>query len=61
MGRIRTRIIKSTAKQLVEAHGDKFSVEFERNKKVLKEMNIGEDKLMRNKLAGYIVKVKKST
>lgn len=61
MGRIRTKMIKSTAKQLVEEYGDKFSEDFEKNKKVLDKMQITQDKLMRNKLAGYIVKVKKAT
>jgi small subunit ribosomal protein S17e len=61
MGRIRTKMIKSTAKQLVDAYGDKFSVDFEKNKKVLNEMQITQDKLMRNKLAGYIVTLKKAT
>ena len=54
-------MIKSTAKQLVEEYGDKFSEDFEKNKKVLDKMQITQDKLMRNKLAGYIVKVKKAT
>jgi small subunit ribosomal protein S17e len=61
MGRIRTKIIKSTAKQLVDGYGEKFSGDFEKNKKALDEMEITQDKLVRNKIAGYIVKLKKAT
>jgi small subunit ribosomal protein S17e len=61
MGRIRTKLIKSTAKQLVEEYGNKFSKDFEKNKKVLDEMKVAHDKSVRNKLAGYIVTLKKAT
>jgi len=60
MGRIRTKTIKSTAKQLVEEYGDKFNTDFENNKKVLDEMNVAQHKSVRNKLAGYIVTLKKA-
>ena len=61
MGRIRTKLIKSTAKMLLDELGDKFSEDFEKNKKVLDEMKITQDKLVRNKIAGYIVTLKKAT
>lgn len=61
MGRIRTKMIKATAKQLVDEYGDKFSTDFEKNKKVLNEMQVAQDKSVRNKLAGYIVTLKKAT
>ena len=61
MGRIRTKIVKSTAKQLIEQHEDKFSKDFEKNKKILEEMKITEHKSVRNKIAGYIVTLKKAT
>ena len=61
MGRIRTKMIKSAAKQLIDEYGDKFSEDFEKNKKVLNEMKIAKDKSVRNKVAGYIVTLKKAT
>jgi small subunit ribosomal protein S17e len=61
MGRIRTKMIKSTAKQLVDEYGEKFSADFDKNKKVLDEMKVAQDKSVRNKLAGYIVTLKKAT
>lgn len=60
MGRIKTKLIKSTGKQLLKEYGDKFSVDFENNKKVLDEMKVSQHKSVRNKLAGYIVTLKKA-
>jgi small subunit ribosomal protein S17e len=57
MGRIRGRWIKNLSKKLVEKYPDKFNKDFENNKKVLEEMNILEDKPIRNKVAGYIIDV----
>jgi small subunit ribosomal protein S17e len=57
MGRIRGRWIKSLSRKLVEKYPDKFSTNFESNKKTLVEMNLLEDKPIRNKVAGYIVDV----
>jgi small subunit ribosomal protein S17e len=61
LGRIRTKLIKTMAKQLIEQHGNKLSKDFEKNKKFLEELNIIEDKSVRNKIAGYIVTLKKAT
>lgn len=49
------------AKQLINKYGNKFSEDFEKNKKILEELNIIEDKSVRNKIAGYIVTLKKAT
>jgi len=57
MGRIRGKWIKNLSKKLVEQFPDKFNNNFEDNKKALNEMNIIDDKLMRNKVAGYIVDI----
>ncbi|MCD6476943.1 MAG: 30S ribosomal protein S17e [Candidatus Aenigmarchaeota archaeon] len=55
MGRIRTKWIKNLSKDLISQYPDKFNTDFENNKKVLNELNIIPDKLIRNKVAGYIV------
>lgn len=57
MGRIRTRWVKNVANELVKKYPDKFNTDFENNKKVLEEMKLVEDKIIRNKVCGYIVKV----
>lgn len=59
MGRIRTKEVKRLAKQLVEKYGDRFSKDFETNKQVLNELGIFSSKKMRNKVAGYIVRLMK--
>ena len=55
MGRIRGRWIKNLARKLIEKYPDRFSNNFENNKKVIDELNLIEDKPIRNKIAGYIV------
>ncbi len=57
MGRIRGKWIKNIAKKFVEKYPDKFSNDFESNKKALDEFNLLDDKPVRNKVAGYIVDV----
>lgn len=57
MGRIRTRWIKNVAKQLVKKYPDKFNSDFANNKKILEELNLIDDKPIRNKIAGYVVRV----
>ena len=57
MGRVRGKWIKNMSKRLVEQYPDKFNNKFEDNKKILNELKIIDDKLIRNKIAGYIVSV----
>ena len=57
MGRIRQKWIKNLAEQLANSYPDKFSADFVMNKKSLDELKIIEDKLVRNKIAGYIVRI----
>ncbi|HIQ49841.1 MAG TPA: 30S ribosomal protein S17e [Nanoarchaeota archaeon] len=59
MGRIKTTMIKNLGKKLLKKYPDKFTTDFEHNKKVLKELGIFESKKIRNKVAGYIVRLKK--
>ncbi len=60
MGRIRTRWIKTIAKELVKKYPERFTDNFEANKNVIKELGIIEAKSMRNKVAGYIVRIVKN-
>lgn len=50
-------MVKNMSKKLVENYPEKFSSNFENNKKVLNEMQLFCDKPVRNKVAGYIVTV----
>ncbi len=56
MGRIRTKDIKMTARKLVQNYPDKFG-DFKQNKAVVNELKLTEHKKMRNRIAGYIVRV----
>jgi small subunit ribosomal protein S17e len=57
MGRVRQTYIKRLAKDLVEADPERFSDDFEENKEELKEMDEFDSKRLRNRTAGYIVRV----
>ncbi len=56
MGRIKSTLVKRTAKSLLKEK-NKFSESFEKNKKLLG--NTMPSKRIRNRVAGYISKLKK--
>lgn len=55
MGRIRAKWIKNLAEEFVKVYPDKFNANFDNNKKILNELKITDSKIIRNKIAGYIV------
>lgn len=57
MGKIRTTMIKRLAKEFVNNYPDKFTVDFEKNKQLLKELGAFPSKKIRNQVAGYIVRM----
>ena len=56
MGKIKSKMIKRTSGELIE-NGIEFSEEFEKNKKILG--NTAPSKKLRNRMAGYLVQLKK--
>jgi small subunit ribosomal protein S17e len=61
MGRIKSALIKRTARKLVEKTAEgTFSNEFNDNKKPLSN-NTMPSKRLRNKIAGYITRLNKNT
>ncbi len=60
MGRVRPGIVKKIAKRLIAEKEELFTADFEHNKKVLKELGIIPNKKLRNKVAGYMVRVVKN-
>ena len=56
MGRIKSKLVKRTAKLLLKEK-NQFNDNFEQNKKVLK--NLMPSKKIRNQIAGYITRLKK--
>ncbi|HEX55460.1 MAG: 30S ribosomal protein S17e [Candidatus Altiarchaeales archaeon] len=59
MGRIKQAFLKRIADKLLEEYGDEFTTDFETNKRKVQEFSNVESKTMRNKIAGYITRVKK--
>ena len=59
MGRIKNRLIKRSANDLLARYRDRFTTNFEDNKKVLGEVARIESKKIRNVLAGYLTKIMK--
>ncbi len=58
MGRVRQTYIKRLAKDLVESDNKEFSEDFDENKEILGETGEFNSKRLRNRVAGYIVRLK---
>ncbi len=57
MGNIRPTYIKRVAIELVQKYPDEFKLDdYEHNKKMVEELTDVESNMMRNKIAGYIVR-----
>lgn len=56
MGNIRPTYIKSLGTQLLNEHGDAFSTDFVQNKENVTKFTNVESKVIRNRVAGYIVR-----
>lgn len=59
MGKVRTFLIKSISKELINKYPDVFTTEFEENKKLLDKYLEIDSKHLRNRISGYIVNLLK--
>lgn len=59
MGRIKTKLIKRTGEELISIYQDKFSGDFEDNKKLLPGLAEINSKKLKNIIAGYITRLVK--
>ena len=59
MGRIKSKLVKRTARRLLEVTPESFDTTFNGSKKALGQ--ILPSKKVRNKIAGYIARIKKRT
>ena len=57
MGRIKTKLVKRTGEELFRNNPNKFSEDFEDNKKVLPELTELNSKKLRNVIAGYVTRL----
>ena len=55
MGRVRPVFIKKISKELLSKYSDIFTDDFEKNKDLLNQYVVIQSKLIRNRIAGYIV------
>ena len=54
MGKVRTTLVKRTARKLLEMYPELFTGDFEHNKKVVSQLIEFRSKKLRNQIAGYI-------
>lgn len=59
MGNVRPRYIKNLARRLLEVYPDRFSDDFESNKKAVAELADIPSKTVRNRVAGEITRIVK--
>jgi len=59
MGRIKSKLIKRTSRQLLKNSDESFGKTFAENKKALGSTL--QSKKMRNKIAGYVARIKTNT
>lgn len=59
MGRVKTKNIKKASKELLEQYPDEFSEDFAYNKAKVDEFTTVQSKSVRNKIAGYVVALKR--
>lgn len=60
MGRIKTQLIKRATQQMFKEYGDRFSKDFDENKKVVDKIARMHGKKLRNVIAGYITRLVKA-
>jgi small subunit ribosomal protein S17e len=56
LGKVKTEQIKKTGKELMTRFPNKFSSNFEENKKLVDTLTAGTTTRVRNKIAGYITR-----
>lgn len=57
MGKVRTSLVKRTARKLLALYPDKFTRDFEHNKQAVRELLDVQSKKLRNQIAGYITRL----
>jgi len=57
LGSIRQGYIKNSARILIQDYPDEFTADFETNKRLVEQYTDGTAKAVRNRLAGYLVRL----
>jgi len=58
MGKVRTEMVKRTARELMERYPDRLTADFEANKKAIAEFFPLDTKRLRNRVAGYATRLR---
>jgi len=58
LGKVRTETVKRISRELLRRYPDRFAGEFEADKKAVNELVITKSKRLRNRIAGYITRLK---
>ena len=59
MGKVRTDTIKRTSRELIRRFPDRFIGDFESDKQAVNELVTAQSKRLRNRIAGYVTRLKK--
>lgn len=59
VGKVRTELVKRLSVELVEKYPRSFSPDFEQNKQFLREIGLEVSKKLRNRIAGYVSRIKR--
>ncbi|MFH1505571.1 MAG: 30S ribosomal protein S17e [archaeon] len=60
MGRIKTQRIKAKTQEMMELHGEQFTTDYNKNKTIVEGLALIRSKKIRNVIAGYATRLKKS-
>jgi small subunit ribosomal protein S17e len=58
LGKVRTETVKRAARELIERFPEKFTNEYEPNKAAVNEVMKAPSKRLRNRIAGYVTRLK---
>jgi len=57
LGKVRTEQVKRIAQELIKRHPNKFSTDFESNKKLIESLTRISSRKLRNRVAGYVTRL----
>lgn len=57
MGKVRTELVKRIARELIERYPDRFTANFESNKKLVESLITVSSTKQRNRIAGYVTRL----
>ena len=58
MGKVRIAAVKKVSRELIALYPDKFGTDYETNKKALASVVDARTKRLRNRIAGYVTRLK---